>query len=182
MFIYPIEDGLYLRLLTTKDKETLFQLVDESRDYLRKWLPWVDQTQSAEQYKQIITEWNIAFARNESLTLAIVSEGNMVGIISFHPIDWVNRRVELGYWLAPKYEGNGYMTKACQAMLQIAFEEYDLHRVEIHCIKENERSRAVARRLGMKEEGILKDSIWVYDQPYDRVIYGITRNEWMKKK
>lgn len=180
MFIYPIEQGLYLRLVTKKDRETIFQLVDEARDHLRKWLPWVDHTTSAELYDRVFVEWNTSFAKNESLNVAIVAGEKIVGMVGFHTIDWLNRKVELGYWLSPKYEGNGYMTKACRAMLQIAFEEYDLYRVEIHCAKENHPSRAVAKRLGMREEGILKGALWLHDHPHDRVIYAITRPEWNK--
>jgi len=178
VFIYPIEPGLHLKLLSKKDKDTIFQLVDQARDKLRIWLPWVDGVNSPDLYDKLFAEWNMSFAKNESLQAAIVAGESIVGMIGFHPIDWVNRKVELGYWLSPKHEGNGYVTKACRAMIHIAFEEYGLHRVEIHCALGNHQSRAVATRLGMREEGVMKEAIWLDGQPHDKVVYAMTRTDW----
>jgi L-amino acid N-acyltransferase YncA len=42
MFIIPIDEELSLKLLQKEDAAALFDLVDQSRDYLSEWLPWVE--------------------------------------------------------------------------------------------------------------------------------------------
>ena len=60
----------------------------------------------------------------------------------------------LGYGLAPEAVGHGYMTEAVTRMLEIAFEELGLHRVEANIMPHNARSLAVAERTGFVREGL----------------------------
>jgi ribosomal-protein-serine acetyltransferase len=53
-----------------------------------------------------------------------------------------------------------------------------LHRVEIRARVENARSRAVAERLGFKQEGVLRDEERVGDHYADRVLYAMLASEW----
>ena len=59
----------------------------------------------------------------------------------------------LGYALAPDALGHGYMTEAVQGVVELAFEELGLHRVEANVIPRNTRSLAVVERAGFTEEG-----------------------------
>jgi len=64
---------------------------------------------------------------------------------------------ELGVWLAPEAQGRGLMTTTVRYMVAWAFER-GIHRIEWHCTPSNERSIAVARRLGMTREGLLRSA------------------------
>jgi ribosomal-protein-serine acetyltransferase len=95
-----------------------------------------------------------------------------------HPIDWAERKVEIGYWLGESFQGKGLMTKACKTLITYAFAELGLNKVEIHCATENIRSCAIPKRLGFTQEGILRDAEWLYDHFVNLVVYGMLAREW----
>lgn len=70
------------------------------------------------------------------------------------------------------------MTSACRAMVNIAFEEYGLNRVEIRAAADNRKSRAIPERLGFQKEGVSRQTEWIYDHFVDHVVYGMLADEW----
>jgi hypothetical protein len=60
----------------------------------------------------------------------------------------------VGYWLGEQYQGKGLVTAACRALVEHAFFELGLNRAVILCATENEKSCAVAERLGFRREGV----------------------------
>lgn len=72
------------------------------------------------------------------------------------------------------------MTKACKACIDYAFNELKLHRLEIRCAVENERSRAIPERLGFTNEGTIREAEWLYDHFVDHVVYGMLEREWKR--
>jgi ribosomal-protein-alanine N-acetyltransferase len=63
---------------------------------------------------------------------------------------------QVGYGLAPDATGKGYMAEALTKVVDIAFAELGLHRIEINILPENKRSIAVARRCGFTYEGVTR--------------------------
>lgn len=179
-FCMNIDDETELRLHEERYAEAFFQLIDRNRDYLRQWMPWLDSEQSVEDTRTFMKETRLQFANDEALTTGIWYQGQIVGTISLHALDWIDRKVEVGYWLSADQQGKGLMTKACRTLVNYAFEEYQLNRVEIHCATGNTRSRAIPERLGFTQEGILRQSEWMYDHYLDMVIYGMLASEWKK--
>jgi len=60
----------------------------------------------------------------------------------------------IGYGQAPDACGNGYMTEAVKRVLEIAFEDLGLHRVEVNIMPRNAPSLGVAERAGFVREGL----------------------------
>jgi ribosomal-protein-serine acetyltransferase len=178
MFYFPVNNQLALKLVTQADKEELFALVDQNRDYLLQWLPWVDDMKSPADYPPIIKNWLQQYAENKGFSAAIVLKDKIVGMIDFHNLDWTNRRAEIGYWLSADRQGNGTMTKVCRAMLRIGFEQYGLNRIEIRVAAANHKSKAIPERLGFRKEGVLKEAAHLYGRYEDLVVYGLTATEY----
>jgi ribosomal-protein-serine acetyltransferase len=74
------------------------------------------------------------------------------------------------------------VTKACRVLLDYAFNDLKLNRVDIYCAAENAKSRAVAERLGFTHEGTLREAQWVRERFVDLAVYGILASEWGKVK
>ena len=72
------------------------------------------------------------------------------------------------------------MTKACRAVVATAFEKYDLHRIEIRCATGNNKSCAIAKRLGFQYEGTLREAEWLYDHFVDLAVYSMLEQEWAR--
>jgi len=65
--------------------------------------------------------------------------------------------LEIGYWLRLDAVGKGIATEMASALVKVAFEFDKVRRLDLMCSPENERSAAVARRLGFTLEGRLRD-------------------------
>ena len=178
MFSHRVSSDIHLKLLEPRDSEELFKVTDGSRDYLREWLPWVDGTRTVEDSKSFIQMTINQYASNNGFQAGIWFNDSLVGCIGFHAIDWSNRRTSVGYWLGQGFQGHGIMTKATEAMVDIAFEEYKLNRVEILAAVGNQKSRAIPERLGFQQEGCLRQYEWLYDHFVDHVVYTMLASEW----
>jgi ribosomal-protein-serine acetyltransferase len=91
--------------------------------------------------------------------------GVLVGGVMFTNFDAANETCELGCWLEPGAKGRGPVTAACKVLLDWAFTDRGIHRAEWHCRADNESSVAVAKRLGMTFEGVLREP-WKVDGFY----------------
>jgi ribosomal-protein-serine acetyltransferase len=133
MFKFQIDDELELRLLEISHGDKVFSLVDAGRIYLRQWLPWIDGTRSAVDTQAFIRSAKNQYASDNGFQAGMWYKGELVGIIGLHQVDWSNRSTSIGYWLSQQYQGKGIVTRSCRALLNHAFNELGLHRVEIRC-------------------------------------------------
>jgi ribosomal-protein-serine acetyltransferase len=110
--------------------------------------------------------------------VAIVDDGRIVGTLGFYRVDWENRSASIGYWIAESCQGRGIVTQAVRALTDHAFGTWQLNRVEIRAGIGNERSRAIATRLGFKEEGVLREAERVGDRYVDHVVHAMLAADW----
>ena len=178
MFQFSINDELELRLLEERQAEELFALVDRNRAYLREWLPWLDANTSVEDSRAFIRGTLEQFARNDGFQAGIWFQGQLAGLIGYHGIQWGNRSTEIGYWLGASFQGHGFMTQACRALVNYAFRELALNRVGIHCAEGNHKSRAIPERLGFQQEGVLRQAEHLYGRYVDQVVYAVLVGDW----
>jgi ribosomal-protein-serine acetyltransferase len=178
MFQRTIRDGVHLRLLEERHAPEIFAVVDRDRAYLREWLPWVDPTTGVGDTLQFIKTTLEQFAHDEGLTVGIWCGDEFAGTIGTHKIDWLNRKVEIGYWIASKFQGRGIVTDACRAVIDHVFKEWKLNRVEIHCAPGNAKSCAIPKRLGFRLEGVLREAQLLNGSYVDSDVYAILAREW----
>ena len=178
MFKYAVNNDVSLKLLESRHAEELFSLTDRNREYLREWLPWIDGTTKVESTRDFISSSRLSFAENRGLNLGIFYKDQIAGCIGLHEIDRGNRKTSIGYWLGAEYQGKGIMTSSCRVLIDYAFNDLLLNRVEIRAAVTNSRSRSIPERLGFVNEGIVRQAEWLYDHYVDHVIYGMLRDEW----
>jgi ribosomal-protein-serine acetyltransferase len=178
MFIHKIDDEVSLKLIDLSDAERVFELTDQSRNYLKKWLPWLDFTKNVDDTKDFIRGCLKGYAKNQSLTTVILFNGAIVGTAGFNSINWSNKTTYIGYWLGEEYQGKGIMTKVAKALTDYAFTHLHLNKVEIRAAVENKKSRSVPERLGFVNEGQIRQAEWLYDHYVDHIVYGVLANEW----
>ena len=179
-FEIKVNEKLSLRLRKEEDSKEAFGLVDKNREELRRWLPWVDSTLSADDTKKYIIECREKFEKKETADFGIVYENSLVGSGGFNKIDLVNEWAEIGYWLDGDHQGKGIMTEAVKAMINYGFNELHLHRIRIRCDSLNVKSKAIPERLGFKLEGVQREDHKYGGEFSDGLIYGLLKNEWIR--
>jgi ribosomal-protein-serine acetyltransferase len=178
MFRAQIRDHVYLQLLEERHAAEVFSLVDQERDYLREWLPWVDATETLDDTLSFIKSSLEQFASNHGFAAGIWSDGRFAGVIGTHKLDLLNRKGEVGYWLGRSVQGQGIVTAACRAVVTHLLGEMDLNRVEIHCAVGNEKSCAVALRLGFTEEGMAREAQLLHGKFRDLRRFAMLKRDW----
>lgn len=178
MFTLKVNEHIILRILSARDASRLFQITDESRAYLRKWLPWVDDTKSPDDSFSFIKSSLQLYNKQTAVTLGIFYQDTLVGVVGYNKVDYRNKIGSIGYWLAENYQGNGIMTASVRTLIDYGFERLKLNRVDIHAAVENYPSRHIAEHLGFQCEGQIRQAEWLYDHYVDHKIYGLLRSEW----
>ncbi len=178
--LYPNPIPAELRTFEESDAEALFALIEKNRNSLREWLPWVDQNIAAGDSKKFIQHSASQFQNGDGFQAGIWYNHEPAGVIGYHPIDWLNLSVMIGYWLGEEFRGKGLVTEAVRMLISYAFAHYQLHRVEIKCATGNHKSIAIPRRLGFTEEGILREAERFSDHYVDLIVFSVLEKEWMK--
>ena len=103
------------------------------------------------------------YAQGRYMDLAIVLKetGKMIGTVGFTQADDKNYCCEAGYVLSPDYWGKGIAAEALMALLNFAFCELKMKRVEAKYMVENAASRRVMEKCGMQFEGVMRSKMFV---------------------
>jgi ribosomal-protein-serine acetyltransferase len=178
MFNHKIDDREELRLLEERHAEELFALMKRNWEHFRQWMPNLHQEYAVEDARNFIRGGLEMMANNKGFRAGIWYDGELAGLIGLKSVDWANRNANIGYWLGASFQGQGLVTKACRAVIDYAFGELKLHRIDILCAPGNLKSRAIPERLGFRQEGTFREVQWLYDHFVDLVIYGLLASEW----
>ena len=178
MFNHKIDNNLEIRLYEPRHAEELNALIERNFDHIKKWSAWLKDDRSIEN-THAFTKRNLKqFADGEGFAVGIWFEDEMAGQIEYNYLDWKNRKTEIGFWLGESFQGKGSVTKSCRVLIDYAFNELKLNRIEMRCGVENTKSRKIPEKLGFKEEGIIRQAERLHDNYFDFVIYGLLASEW----
>ena len=167
--------------------QKLYTIVDESRETLREWLPWVDQTRSAEdEYSHFLVDWcqkhweegkGFPYLIHEKKTQGVI------GAIDFMKFSEPNKTGEIGYWLGDSAVGFGYMQEALKAVEKTAF-ELGINRIEIKNDTMNDRSVHVTQKAGYHLDGIARQDAWdaYHNRFRDTNIWSKLKSEWLERQ
>jgi len=178
MFTCPLNDDACLKMLEVRHAPDIYNLIDSNREYLRRWLSFVDSTRHPVDTEVYVRATQNQYILDGSICAGIWHMGEMAGLIGMHSINWSNRATSIGYWLGEKFQGKGLVTLSVRAFLDYIFSELNRHRVELRAGTKNSKSRAVAERLGFTHEGTLRDAEWLYDRFIDLEVYAMLKSNW----
>ncbi len=152
-------ERVLVRPYQESDAQSLFEAIAESREHLRPWEPFADAHQTIEESRDLILRWMAQWILREYLSVGLwdSSTQRYLGCSSLRPHNWDFGFFEIGYWIRASATGQGYMTEAVKLLVEYAFTHLHAQRVQIRCNERNERSAAVARRLGFIQEGRLRN-------------------------
>jgi len=173
-----VTDDILLRQIELSDVDDIFETIDNQRVYLGEWLPFVESTKRVEDTMQFIESILNVPVENREHTFVIHYKGKFAGLIGFKSTDKQNKETEIGYWLSEPYQKKGIITLSVQALMKLAFEELDIHRIQIKCAVGNIPSRSIPLRLGFKYEGSERDGELLTGNKYtDIEVYSKLKND-----
>ena len=140
-------DNLLLRPWEESDAECLYHFAKNPKiGPIAGWPPH-------ESVKDSLNVIRTVFSKKE--TYAVVKDDIPIGCVGllFHPDTnhwWGEGSVELGYWIAEEYWGNGYAVEGCRTLIQRAFDDLDINQIYASYRCENTQSKRVLEKLGFE--------------------------------
>jgi RimJ/RimL family protein N-acetyltransferase len=111
--------------------------------------------------------------------LAATGDSTAVGTVGFTRVNLERQKAEVGYWIAPDHQGQGYGTEAVELLVGYGFEQRGFHRLEARVTDFNEPSWRLLESLGFTREGTLREHDFVDGQFRDTHWYGLLAQEWL---
>lgn len=114
------------------------------------------------------------------LTLAMQRKGDLalLGHVSLHWSDATAGQGELLFAIDPAYAGNGFLTEALTAMLNLAFDHFHIHRVFVRCDGRNHHSAKLMQKLGMRLEAHYREHALFQGEWDEEMHFAILDREW----
>jgi ribosomal-protein-alanine N-acetyltransferase len=179
-----------LRPLKASDFDAWRAVRVRSRDWLEPWEPLgdpgtPDPSTDAEAFKARCGAWDRQrhFDSAYGFGIFLGKGGPFIGEVSLGSVQrGPFQSANVGYWIDASYAGQGYMPEAVALVLRYAFEDLGLHRVEAAIVPRNDRSRRVAEKLGLRDEGTSSRFLQIRGVWEDHVRYAITVEEWAERR
>jgi ribosomal-protein-serine acetyltransferase len=150
-----IDNQLFLKEIEVEDAETIFDIIISEREYLAEWLPFIELTNDISFTRNFIEDYLNTDRLN--VTFSIIYGNKIVGIVGLKDTDLDNKKTEIGYWLSEKFQHLGIMTRSCKALINYAFTNLNLNRIQIKVATDNSKSLRIPKRLGFVSEGTERD-------------------------
>jgi ribosomal-protein-serine acetyltransferase len=179
MFQLVVDDELALVLAEERHALAMTELIVRNQARLARWEPWAEQPATLESTRAYIRSALEDFLRGRQISTIIALERgrHFIGRCGIR-INPYAGSADIGYWIDGEYEGRGLTSRAAKALVTSAFAELGLGKIELRTSVSNQRSRALAERLGFSFEGILPGALHFANRADDVVLYGVTAAEW----
>jgi ribosomal-protein-alanine N-acetyltransferase len=172
---------LCLRLPTVSDYGVWVSERSESRAFLRPWEPtWSADDLTRAAFKRRVRRVQRDAAEQSGFAFLIFrrdDEALLGGVTLSNVRRGVAQSASLGYWMSVRHAGRGYMRRAVDLVLDFAFGELRLHRVEAACIPGNERSLGLLEKAGFVREGYARRYLLIDGRWQDHVLLSRTAEE-----
>ncbi|GAA4233117.1 GNAT family protein [Actinomadura meridiana] len=161
--------GVRLRVVQMADAEGLAALYEANRDYLRPWEPERDDSYfTVDGQRDNLHGLVAAHARGEMWPGVILVDGQVAGRITLNNVlRGPLRSCFVGYWVARAHSGRGVASEALRQVLDVAFDDLGLHRVEAFTRVDNHASQRVLERNGFTAVGTSRRHIHVDGRWHD---------------
>lgn len=177
MLKIKVKQNIFLKQAEVKEAKGFFDYINKNRDHLKKWINWINFIQTIEHEKQYLESLPTDIHKADTIALGIWEEDKVIGSMGLINIDRMNKSAVFGYGLDQDYQHMGIITDSGQKFLTYAFKELGLHRIEVRIAQNNFRSKAVARRLGFKSEGTLRQAYYLHNTFIDCDLFSKLKNE-----
>ena len=178
MYAMSLGDGAELRPLEPWRAEEFLTHLDRGREFIGQHIGLADVVTDLASSRAFLRDYATKAAADLGQLHGIWVDGTLVGGVLFRTMDLDHGTAEAGCWLEPSAVGRGLVTRAARAMIDRAVDERGIHRVEWRVAAANEASIAVARRLGMTKDGVLRESYVRRGARHDIEIWSVLAPEW----
>lgn len=174
-----LTERLVLRAFESRDLDALHAMQSDP-DVIR-YVPWPSRTrQESQAWMDERRKQDRLAAEGDAVAWAVArsSDDELIGSVNLWWRSVAHAQGEVGFAFARDAHGHGYAGEATSALLDLAFESLDLHRISGRADARNEPSCRLMARLGMRREAHLHEDEFFEGEWTDTAIYAVLRTEW----
>lgn len=171
-------DGAELRPLEPRQAEEFFAHMERGREFIGQHIGFADKAKDLESARRLLQDYADKAAADTGRICGIWLGDKLVGGVLVRVMDVPQGRAEVGCWLEPAATGKGLITRASRVLIDWAIRERGIHRVEWLVSTANAPSIAVARRLGMAKDGVLRSYSLYRGVRQDLEVWSVLAPEW----
>ncbi|MFH9196097.1 GNAT family N-acetyltransferase [Streptomyces anulatus] len=172
------DDRAELRPLETWQADEFLAHMDRARELVDSWIPLASSVTDVDSARALLQRYAEKQAADTGRLYGIRLDGVLVGGVLFRVFDAESGNCEIGVWLEPAAQGRGLITRAAERLIDWAVHERGMHRVEWIASAANTRSIAVAKRLGMTRDGVMRQNYLHRGVRHDSEIWSVLAPEW----
>lgn len=175
-------NSIYLRVYTKEDAQALLDLSIRNQGHFEYWMPvkppkdtytLPKQLERIQQLKE-----NQKADRSYAFGIFLTETNQLVGEVSAAFVErFPAETCMIGYQLDQQYNGQGIMSIAVRQAARLLFEEYQFHRLRAEVMPENIGSIRVLEKVGFRQEGIAKKSLFINGAWEDFVLFALLKEE-----
>ncbi len=177
-----------LRPMVSQDFEQWREVRRRCRTWLTRWEP-----RASPDHPDVVEDHRAFSARcsardrerqmGSGYGFGIFVDGRFAGEINLNGVQrGAFQNAYVGYWIDQARAGRGYTPEAAVVAFRFAFENLDLHRLQIAVIPRNTASRRVAMKLDLRDEGTAVRYLEIDGTWEDHVRYAITSEDWAERR
>jgi [ribosomal protein S5]-alanine N-acetyltransferase len=171
-------DRLLIREVLASDTDDFLRYRQQA-DY---WRHVPIEPPTAESIATSVNGWiqNQTQSPRTAYNLAVIDKRSdqLVGDAGLFVRNIRSRQGEIGWGVISSHTGQGLATEIGEALLRLAFDTLSLHRVFAQCRIENQASRRIMVKLGMREEGVFRENVFARGEWWSSVQSSILSTEW----
>lgn len=169
--------NVVLRSLTPGNAEDVLEYYIRNKKHLEPFEPSRDKEfYTLESQRSILNESYKQFLNGTNIELGIFKDEKFIGKIKLSNIVYgIFKSGILGYSIDKDEQGKGYMKESVKLMMDYAFSECELHRIEASALVDNEKSIGVLKSCGFKILGVNKNYLLINGKWRDHVTYYIIK-------
>jgi len=168
---------LILRVVTMGDLEDMFAYSsDEEVTRFLRWGPHRALEETESYIRGVLREYEEG--KDGPWGIEYRDTGRLVGSIHLMKINAQHCKAEIGFVLSRSYWNRGLMSEALKRVLEHSFESIGLNRIEGLCLVDNLAGIRVMKKLGMRQEGVLREYSYQKGAFRDFVVYSMLKRDY----
>ena len=175
-------ERLILREFSESDWPTI--LAYQSHPLYLRYYEWTERT--PEDVREFVRMFLAQQQEDPRLkfqfAVVLKRDGQLIGSCGLRMESADAYEADIGYELDPRHWGQGYAIEAARTIVQFGFTQFRLHRIRSWCIADNVGSIRVLEKLGMRQEGRLRENEYFKDRWWDTLLYAILDYEWQARQ
>ncbi|EOX4457823.1 MULTISPECIES: ribosomal protein S5-alanine N-acetyltransferase [Vibrio] len=180
--VHKLDGDLLLRTAEIGDADMIAEYFQANREYLKPFEPKREEAFfSVNGWLQKLIKLNELHRMGLGYYCLLVraSSGEMLGTISFSNLSrFPFYSCNVGYSLAEKAQGHGYMRRGLTMACDYMFNVQKLHRIQAGYMPHNKRSESVLEHVGFNREGYAKDYLLINGEWQDHVLTSLINPNW----